>query len=254
MIGYVDTAVIAHRGASAEHAEHTLGAYLAAVDEGADGLECDVRLTRDGHLVCIHDRRIDRTSTGRGVVSNRTLEELSELDYASWRTDLEPASEKLLTFEALLQLASDTKTKLFVETKHPVRFGALVEAKLVQRLNHYGLAHPVSKEDSLITVMSFSVTALRRVRQLAPDLPTVFLTAPRPRRDGTLPDFADIVGPGISWLRTDPGYVERAKANGHHTYCWTVDDPADMRLCQRARVRYLATNTPAAARRVLSER
>ncbi len=76
--------VVAHRGASADLAEHTLAAYELALRHGADALECDVRLTRDGHLVCVHDRRVDRTSTGRGVVSEMTLQGLTELDFASW--------------------------------------------------------------------------------------------------------------------------------------------------------------------------
>ena len=59
--------VVAHRGASAERPEHTLAAYELALQEGADGVECDVRLTKDGHLVCVHDRRVDRTSDGRFV-------------------------------------------------------------------------------------------------------------------------------------------------------------------------------------------
>ena len=58
--------VVAHRGASSARPEHTLAAYDVALKQGADGVECDVRLTRDGHLVCVHDRRLDRTSTGRG--------------------------------------------------------------------------------------------------------------------------------------------------------------------------------------------
>src|SRR5919112_4289202 len=76
--------VIAHRGSSAALAEHTLAAYLRALDDGAAGLECDVRLTRDGHLVCVHDRRLDRTSNGRGLVSAKTLAELDALDFGSW--------------------------------------------------------------------------------------------------------------------------------------------------------------------------
>src|SRR4029450_10360922 len=67
--------VFAHRGSSADLPEHTLDAFVRAIDEGADGLECDVRLTRDGHLVCIHDRRLDRTSNGTGRVSAATLRE-----------------------------------------------------------------------------------------------------------------------------------------------------------------------------------
>ena len=68
-----DPLVFAHRGSSHALPEHTLAAYLRAVDEGADGLECDVRLTRDRHLVCLHDRRLERTSNGRGPVSEHTL-------------------------------------------------------------------------------------------------------------------------------------------------------------------------------------
>ena len=63
--------VVAHRGSSHTTAEHTLGAYVKALDEGAEGLECDVRLTADGHLVCVHDRRVNRTSNGVGPLVDR---------------------------------------------------------------------------------------------------------------------------------------------------------------------------------------
>jgi len=73
--------VVAHRGASEDEPEHTLAAYVAAVAAGADALECDVRLTADGHLVCVHDRRVDRTSNGRGVVSGLELAQLEGMDW-----------------------------------------------------------------------------------------------------------------------------------------------------------------------------
>src|SRR5918999_6541949 len=134
MIRGVQPAVVAHRGASTHRAEHTLAAYALALEQGADGLECDVRLTRDGHLVCVHDRRVDRTSSGRGVVSTLTLDRLSELDYGSWHTAMpehaddlvrervwtpDPDERGVLTLESLLDLIADSPgTKLFVETKH----------------------------------------------------------------------------------------------------------------------------------------
>ncbi len=74
--------VVAHRGASASRPEHTLAAYDLALREGADGVECDVRLTRDGHLVCVHDRKLDRTSSGAGLVSTMTL----AVALGSWNT------------------------------------------------------------------------------------------------------------------------------------------------------------------------
>ena len=77
--------VVAHRGASHDPPEHTLGAYVRAIEAGADALECDVRMTADGHLVCVHDRRVDRTSNGRGRVSALELAQLEGLDWASWK-------------------------------------------------------------------------------------------------------------------------------------------------------------------------
>lgn len=99
--------VVAHRGASAARPEHTLAAYDLAL-KGADGVECDVRLTRDGHLVCVHDRRLDRTSTGAGLVSTMTLAQLRELEYGawhdSWRPDGSHGDTSLLTLDALVSL------------------------------------------------------------------------------------------------------------------------------------------------------
>src|SRR6201988_4575653 len=125
--------VVAHRGASAERPEHTRAAYELALNEGADGVECDVRLTRDGHLVCLHDRRVDRTSNGTGLVSEMTLAQLRELNFgewhSSWRSDGSSGDTGLLSLDDLVSLVLDWNrpVKLFIETKHPVRYGAPVE-------------------------------------------------------------------------------------------------------------------------------
>jgi glycerophosphoryl diester phosphodiesterase len=259
--------VVAHRGASAHRAEHTVAAYALAIEQGADGLECDVRLSRDGHLVCVHDRTVNRTSSGRGVVSTLTLERLSELDYGSWHPGLPESADDLvlrtpdeaergvLTLESLLELVkANPGVKLFVETKHPVRYGGLVEAKLVAMLRRYGLSRPRSKEDSQVVMMSFSGRAVRRVRGHTDTLPTVLLMEQLSvtRWDGTLPLYADYTGPGVHILRTDPDYVERARSRGHETYVWTVDEPADVALCAKLGVRFLATNSPATTRALLN--
>jgi glycerophosphoryl diester phosphodiesterase len=98
--------------------------------------------------------------------------------------------------------------------------------------------------------MSFSSRALRRVRADAPALPTVLLVRDLSglRGDGRLPPWADITGPSVRLVRAHPDYVERAARCGNPTYCWTVDEPADLNLCREAGVRYLATNRPASAR------
>lgn len=267
-------AVVAHRGASAELAEHTLRAYEQALVDGADALECDVRLTRDGHLVCVHDRRVDRTSTGRGVVSAMTLEGMTELDYGSWhdpwpesadalledndRTPLPaPAAAAdpggpagLLTLAALLELVADSTATLFVETKHPVRYGGLVESKLVAELHRFGMAAPPETELSRVVVMSFSASAVWRVRRTAPAVPTVLLG----RSAAALSSVAvgavgaTSVGPSISVLRDRPELVARFREQGVSTYTWTVDDRADVELCRELGVEWLATNHPRTVR------
>ena len=126
-------------------------AYDLALREGADGVEArDVRLTRDGHLVCVHDRKLDRTSSGAGLVSAMTLAELRELDFGawhgSWRADGTHGDTGLLTLDALVELVLDWKrlVKIFIETKHPVRYGALVESKVLALLHRFGIASPAS--------------------------------------------------------------------------------------------------------------
>ncbi|MEV4654478.1 glycerophosphodiester phosphodiesterase family protein [Micromonospora sp. NPDC049301] len=251
--------VFAHRGASYDLPEHTLAAYLRALDEGADGLECDVRLTRDGHLVCVHDRRLDRTSNGRGLVSARTLAELETLDFGSWHPGSAPSGDlppddshtRLLTLTRLLDavLAAGRPVRLLVETKHPSRYGSNVERRLVTLLRRYGLADPAPDDPVQVTVMSFSPLAVRRVRELAPALPTVLLLEVLPRwlRLGRLPFGTRIAGPGIGLVRARPQLLPALRAAGNQVYVWTVNEPADLELVLTAGVDGIITDRPAHA-------
>jgi glycerophosphoryl diester phosphodiesterase len=245
--------VFAHRGGADALPEHTLGAYLRALDEGADGLECDVRLSRDGHLVCVHDSRLDRTSDGRGRVSSKTLAELDALNFGSWHpgypADAElPELARLLTLERLLEavLSSGRPVRLLIETKHPSRYGAEVERRLIRMLRHYGLADPKPDDDVQVTVMSFAALALRRVRAQAPGLPTVYLMEllPPGAGRGRLPFGARTAGPGIELIRTRPTLLPSIKAAGHQVYVWTVNDEADLSLVLEHRVDGVITDRP----------
>lgn len=180
--------VIAHRGASDDAPEHTLAAYRKAIEDGADALECDVRLTADGHLVCVHDRRVNRTSNGRGAVSALELADLAALDFGSWKDreespDWDPVPGELtsvLTLERLLELFTEVRAtgrnlQLAIETKHPTRWAGQVEERLLQLLKRFGLADPPADGPSPIRIMSFSARSLHRVQAAAPTLPTVYL-------------------------------------------------------------------------------
>ncbi|MEG3629836.1 glycerophosphodiester phosphodiesterase [Streptomyces poriticola] len=258
--------VVAHRGASEEAPEHTLAAYRKAIEEGADALECDVRMTADGHLVCVHDRRVNRTSNGRGAVSALELAELAALDFGSWKTreawsgrDEEPDWEhrpedreetSVLTLERLLELVTGAgrRVELAIETKHPTRWAGQVEERLLVLLKRFGLDAPARPEDSQVRVMSFSARSLHRVRAAAPTLPTVYLmqfVSPR-LRDGRLPAGIGIAGPSIRIVRNHPAYVERLKESGHQVHVWTVNEPEDVDLCVGLDVDAIITNRPRA--------
>ncbi|MFB7468371.1 glycerophosphodiester phosphodiesterase [Streptomyces sp. NPDC056224] len=246
----LDIRVVAHRGASHEHPEHTMAAYRQAIADGADALECDVRLTADGKLVCVHDRRVERTSDGRGVVSEMTYAELASLDFGRWKGE-EHREARVLLFEDLLReaLAAPRPVGLAVETKHPTRAGGRLEAELARMLREYGLADGGSRR---VEVMSFSRNALTRMHRLAPGLPTVYLIerAVRPVR----PPFATHAGPGIDLVRRDPGLVGRLKAKGLRVRVWTVDEPEDVDLCVRLGVDTIITNRPREIRKLLDTR
>jgi glycerophosphoryl diester phosphodiesterase len=245
--------VVAHRGASGSEAEHTLAAYRRAIDEGADGLECDVRLTADGHLVCVHDRRVERTSNGRGPVSTLELADLAALDFGSWKhpwrdldgeaPDRDPDGHRVLTLDALLSTvaAADRPVWLAIETKHPTRYAGLVERRVVQTLSRY---------DVSARVMSFSWLSLRRVRESAPWLPTVFLMdrVPLRFRDGRLPVGCGIAGYSVATVRSQPDQVRRTKERGHRVYVYTVNDPGDVDRCLALGVDALITDHPGRTR------
>jgi glycerophosphoryl diester phosphodiesterase len=258
--GETGVQVVAHRGSSDDAPEHTLHAYKRALAEGADALECDVRLTKDGHLVCVHDRRIDRTSNGRGILSTLELAELNELDWGSWRDTWEdfedpemPDRDKsqILTLRRLLEAvaAVDRRVEVAIETKHPTRYAGLVERRLVALLDEFGWAGARSP----VRVMSFSQLSLRRLRYLAPDLRSVMLfeRVPLRFRDGSLPEGVAVAGPSIEVVRSHPRYVERAHRHGHPVHVWTVDDAADIALCRDLGVEAIITNRPGRVLRAL---
>jgi glycerophosphoryl diester phosphodiesterase len=250
--------VIAHRGASDEEPEHTLRAYRKAFEHGADGVECDVRLTADHHLVCVHDRKVDRTSDGEGVVSALELARLEEFDWASWKTadrpgdtespESDPERGHLLTLRRLLDTLVDTRQEVvtLIETKHPTRHGNDVENTLVQVLRMFDLDDGDRPGRPHVRMMSFSNRALQRVHKLAPRLPLVYLVdaaLPALTWDGILPKNVGAVGLDVRMLRR-PKVVEAYQRRGHQVYVWTVDHHDEVDRCLELGVDVIITNRP----------
>jgi glycerophosphoryl diester phosphodiesterase len=260
--------VVAHRGATAEAPEHTLAAYRRAAEIGADAVECDVRMTRDGVLVCVHDRQISTTSNGRGVVSALHLDELEQFHFGArkrgvrsrWGGDEitavsdEPDVESglVLTLDRLLEYITATPgtVRLAIETKHPTRHARKVEEALVECLERFGLIRegtPVEWAGKpAVRMMSFSRLAVRRMADLAPGVPTVQLLGKRlrPLRRELLTGSATAVGPSIALLRSDPEFVADAHAAGKEVHVWTVNRPSDMDLARNLGADVIITDHP----------
>jgi glycerophosphoryl diester phosphodiesterase len=133
--------IIAHRGFSHKFPEATRAAYLGAIEVGADGLECDVRLTQDGVAICFHDRDTKRIAGVKRRIGSLTLLQLREL-------------VEVMTLEELLELAKEHKKEVLVETKHPVLSGSKVERVICDYAKRYEL-----------TAMSFSLLAVLRFKR-----------------------------------------------------------------------------------------
>ena len=254
--------IIAHRGSSESLPEQTLKAYVRAIAEGADALECDVRLTADSHLVCVHDRRVDRTSNGRGPVSTLELATLQGLDFGSWKqahsTDVEmPDADRerdmLLTLRHLIDavLSCGREVGLAIETKHPTRYAGQVERELAKVLSEFGLDGAYVQGRPHVCVMSTSQVAIARMRQLCPEVPLVYVvrdSMPLRFRDGSLPKGSRIVGLDKAIIRRWPKTVKRQHDHGHEVYVWMVDDEADIDRCLELGVDGIISNRPAFVR------
>lgn len=177
--------VIAHRGASAAFPEHTRAAMLHALAVGADGIECDVQLTRDRQVVLWHDPTVDRTSDGRGPLADHTLAQLRALDVVSWHQGMGGAragdaagrvpavygrrDEQVLTLADLLRmvLAADRPLRLAVELKHPSPFGHELEERVLRELVAAGWDAETGLMGQVrVSLMSFHPGALQYLAPL----------------------------------------------------------------------------------------
>jgi len=243
--------VVAHRGASIELPENTLAAFDRAVDVGADAVEFDVRLTRDGIPMVMHDPDVSRTTDGLGSVRELTLAELKAL-----RID---GSLEVPTLAESLRLLSG-RTGVDVEIKNlpgepdfQPDGQSLVEAVL-------DVLHDVAFSGPVL-LSSFNPFAIGHARALAPEIPTGLLTNVDIEARAALSFAREQGHPWVlpfvrMLLEAGPDYVAEVHAAGTRVGTWIVDDPAEATALLREGVDAIATNDPAAivaARREVTE-
>jgi glycerophosphoryl diester phosphodiesterase len=217
---------LAHRGHSIAFPENTMAAFRAAVEAGVDGIESDVHLTADGHLVMLHDETLDRTTNGHGPVAERTLEEVLRLD--AWgRFGERFRGERVPTLDQLLDLADEAGIFLVIEVKGADHARSLaIGHATADRLAGRGLVgrHLLS---------SFDQVALGVVRERYPMLDV----APDrlPERGHLPPDsvVAQAQAIGARVMQVLHTEIDRELVEAHHAadialWSWTINTPADI--------------------------
>lgn len=161
------TKILAHRGASGYTPENTISSFKKALELGFDGIELDVHLSKDGHLIVMHDEKVDRTTNGKGSILSYTLKELKELDAGSW-FDTKFKGEKIPTLNEVLELIKGKDILLNVEIKAGYRYYAAIEEKLLSLLEKYNYL-----DKSIIS--SFDHYSLVRLKELNSEVKTGLL-------------------------------------------------------------------------------
>lgn len=161
--------VFAHRGVSGRFPENTMAAFQAALEAGADGIELDVQMAKDGTLVIIHDEKVDRTTGGTGYIKDMTFEEILQLDAGSWFAEVN-AGETIPDLEKFLKWAAMEGNELLIniELKNDLIVYPGMEKKVIDLILKYGL-------EQRVIISSFNAESLRRVRDYHSTIQTGYL-------------------------------------------------------------------------------
>ncbi|MDE0769473.1 MAG: glycerophosphodiester phosphodiesterase family protein [Opitutaceae bacterium] len=237
--------VFAHRGFSSKAPENTMAAFRLGWESGADGVECDVHLTADGEIACIHDYDTGRVSDRKLIVSESNWRELASLDVGGWKAS-KWSGEPIPTLRALLA-AIPENTVLVIELK----CGPEVVAPLVEVIDESR-----RDQDSLV-VISFIEDSLIELKRVRPKLRSYWLSDLDVQKDGSVkPSIEEILGTldrlgvdgfgGQSGEGISQSLVDALKAKGYALNVWTVDDAEEARRMKRIGVSSVTSNNPRA--------
>ena len=225
----------AHRGFSGKYPENTILAFQKALEEGVDGIELDVQLTKDGELVIIHDESVDRTTDGKGLVVSYTLEELKKLD-ASYIYRGKMGFNPIPTLGEYFELVKDSPIVTNIELKTGINEYPGIEEKVYAMIQEYHL------EDRII-ISSFNHYSVMRMKAMAPELVYGFLS------DTWIYDAC--YHPSVVQLKKE--IVDEAKAQGIVINTWTVNTEEQVRDLYAKGVDTVIGNYPDMTARVLKE-
>jgi glycerophosphoryl diester phosphodiesterase len=252
---------IGHRGASGYAPEHTIPAYDLALEMGADYIEIDLQMTKDGVLVAMHDDTLDRTADApegvpkrfcSGPVIKRTLEQIKMCDAGSWFNEAYPqyASEEYVglqipTLEEIFQRYG-TSVNYYIETKNPEAAPGM-EEELLRLMEEYNLIEPAA-QDWQVLIQSFSAESLMKIHGMNSSLPLIQLYSSTETSESIQASLVQVstyaVDIGPSMTDVDAALVEAAHALCLDVHPYTVNETADMQAMIDLGVDGMFTNFP----------
>jgi glycerophosphoryl diester phosphodiesterase len=244
------TLLAAHRGGSLLWPENSLLAFRNAVALGADFIEFDVHLSREGEVVVIHDPTLERTTSGAGPVKDRTVAELKALRLKDRTGAL--TEETVPTLDEVAAVAAKGLRRMLLEIKvdpSRARYPG-IEEKVLAILDRHGMAGST-------VVMSFDAPTWRRVRELRPDVATCALYSARMLgRTSLAAELETLRSAGVRFIgvehtAVDAAAVTQARAAGIGIGAWTVNDAAGMKRQIDAGAAILITDQPDVAKTLL---
>ncbi len=235
--------IVAHRGNSAHAPENTVAAFREAFDAGADMVETDLRATRDGELVLLHDNTVERTTgSPAGALSAMSFAHVRQLDAGKWK-GAQYAGQRIPTFDEALEVAKG-RGSLLLDIK-----AAGLGEKLAAAVKRRGMEHDV-------VLAPWSIAEAQALRKHLPATPTVLIGSAPKQADAAW--FAPVLSAGLHGFNyaagsLSPDFVRAAARRGLVVYAWTVNERSTMRRMARLGVTGVLTDDPALLRQVLTE-
>ena len=237
--------IIAHRGFSGFYPENTKASILAALEQKVDMIEIDIQETKDGRLVVIHDKTINRTTNGKGLIKELNLADIKKYDAGSWY-DKKFNEERILTLEEVIEIV-DSKAKLLIEIKETSDYYPGIENKLVSLIRQYNA-------QKWCLIQAFDTDIIKNVKNLADDILVYKLIVFKMRyfpiffdtkiRFGNLKQFEFTEGINPNFKFASKHYVNKVHKLGKQVFCWTVNDVNSYNRLKKIGVNGVITNFP----------
>ncbi len=229
-----ETLVFGHRGAMASAPMNTLASFQLAYKQGAAGIELDVHLSKDGHLIVLHDFTIDATTDGQGAAADFTLAELKRLDAGSW---FSPAfvGEQIPTLDEVFELVG-RKLLINIEIKSRSTESEAINHAVADSIRSHQMT------DRAI-VSSFDSRLLQRFIEICPEVMIGYLHSPSGAADLMDGLAHEARHPWHELI--DDAYMSWAKGSGYFVNAWTVNDTQRACALKRLGVNGLITDSPA---------